>query len=238
MKNLSIIVPIYKEKNNIAKLTSKIRKSLNFKNNEIIIVDDNSNDGTKKILINLKKKFKNFKFIIRKKKKDLTQSCFDGIEKSKYSKILIMDGDLQHNPKYIPKLMKIYDSKNADVVIATRDLFYGKNPGLNYFRKLFSIVLISLFRILIGKKTKDPMNGYFLFNKKIFNKNKKKYFGKGYKILADILYNSSGSLKIIDYDIEFGHRLKNKSKMNFKILIILLEFLLTTFIKKILKNNV
>tara|TARA_Y100000590_G_C15514420_1_gene936680 strand:+ start:202 stop:918 length:717 start_codon:yes stop_codon:yes gene_type:complete len=238
MKNLSIIVPIYKEKNNIAKLTSKIRKSLNFKNYEIIFVDDNSNDGTKKILINLKKKFKNFKFIIRKKKKDLTQSCFDGIEKSKYSKILIMDGDLQHNPKYIPKLMKIYDSKNADVVIATRDLFYGKNPGLNYFRKLFSIVLISLFSILIGKKTKDPMSGYFLFNKKIFNKNKKKYFGKGYKILADILYNSSGSLKIIDYDIEFGHRLKNKSKMNFKILIILLEFLLTTFIKKILKNNV
>ena len=135
-----------------------------------------------------------------------------------------MDGDLQHNPKYIPKLLKIYGSKNADIVIATRNLFYGKNPGLNYFRKLFSIVLISIFSILIGKKTKDPMSGYFLFNKKIFNKNKKKYFGKGYKILADILYNSSGSLKIIDYDIEFGHRLKNKSKMNFKILIILVLF--------------
>ena len=82
------------------------------------------------------------------------------------------------------------------------------------------------------------MSGYFLFNKKIYKKNKKKYFGKGYKVLADILYNSSENLKIIDYDIEFGHRLKNKSKMNFKILIILLEFLLTTFIKKILKNNV
>ena len=149
-----------------------------------------------------------------------------------------MDGDLQHNPKYIPKLMRIYALKNADIVIATRDLFYKKNPGLKYFRKLFSIVLIVLFNVLIGKKTKDPMSGYFLFNKKIYKKNKKKYFGKGYKILADILYNSSGNLKIIDYDIEFGHRLKNKSKMNFKILIILLEFLLTTFIKKILKKNV
>ena len=149
-----------------------------------------------------------------------------------------MDGDLQHNPKYIPKLLRVYSSKNADIVIATRDLFYGKNPGLNYFRKLFSIVLIVLFNILIGKKTKDPMSGYFLFNKKIYKKNKKKYFGKGYKILADILYNSSGNLKIIDYDIEFGHRLKNKSKMNFKILIILLEFLLKTFIKRILISNV
>ena len=238
MKNLSIIIPIYKEKNNIVELTNKIRKNLNFKNCEIIFVDDNSGDETKEILKNLKKKYKNFNFIIRKKKKDLTQSCFDGIKKSKYSIVLIMDGDLQHNPKYIPKLLRIYDSKNADIVIATRDLFYGKNPGLNYFRKLFSIVLIVLFSILIGKKTKDPMSGYFLFNKKIYKKNKKKYFGKGYKILADILYNSSGNLKIIDYDIKFGHRLKNKSKMNFKILIILLEFLLKTFIKRTLKINV
>ena len=238
MKNLSIIIPIYKEKNNIIELTNKIKKNLNFKNYEIIFVDDNSKDGTEEILKNLKKKYKNFNFIIRKKKKDLTQSCFNGIEKSKYSVVLIMDGDLQHNPKYIPKLMRIYALKNADIVIATRDLFYKNNPGLNYFRKLFSIVLIILFNILIGKKTKDPMSGYFLFNKKIFKKNKKKYFGKGYKILADILYNSSGSLKIIDYDIEFGHRLKNKSKMNFKILIILLEFLLKTFIKRILKSNV
>ena len=149
-----------------------------------------------------------------------------------------MDGDLQHNPKYIPKMINRYYSKNADLVIASRNLFYGKNPGLNNLRKFFSIILIILINILFGKKTKDPMSGFFLFKKEIYRKNKKNYFGKGYKILADILYNSSQNLKVIDYDIDFEHRLKNKSKMNFKILIILLEFLLTTFIKKILKNNV
>ena len=84
MKNLSIIIPIYKEKNNIVELASKIKKNLNFKNYEIIFVDDNSRDGTEEILKNLKKKYKNFNFIIRKKKKDLTQACFNGIEKSKY----------------------------------------------------------------------------------------------------------------------------------------------------------
>tara|TARA_B100000029_G_scaffold433705_1_gene446676 strand:- start:2158 stop:2595 length:438 start_codon:yes stop_codon:yes gene_type:complete len=143
-----------------------------------------------------------------------------------------MDGDLQHNPKYIPKMIDKYYLKNADVVIGTRDLVHGKNPGLNYFRKLFSIILIILLNILFGKKTKDPMSGFFLFSKKIYNKNKKNYFGKGYKILADILYNSSENLKIVDYNINFGHRLKNKSKMNFKILLILLEFLLKRFIKR------
>ena len=233
MKKISIIIPIYKEEKNIFKLTNKIRKSLKSVKYEIIFVDDNSKDGTKKILKKLKKKYKYFGFIIRKKKKDLTQSCFDGIEKSKYNLVLIMDGDLQHNPKYVLKMIDKYYSKNADVVVATRDLFYGKNPGLNYFRKLFSIILIILFNILIGKKTKDPMSGFFLFSKKIYNKNKKNYFGKGYKILADILYNSSENLRIVDHDIDFGHRFKNRSKMNFKILLILLEFLLKKFIKKL-----
>ena len=234
MKKISIFIPIYKEKKNIIELTNRIRKNLKSKIYEIIFVDDNSNDGTKKILQELKKKYKNFNFIVRKKKRDLTQSCFDGIEKSKYELILIMDGDLQHNPKYIPKLLNIYNSRNADIVVATRDLLHGKNPGLNYFRRLLSIALIGLFSILIDSKSKDPMSGYFLFKKKIYKRNKKKYFGKGYKILADILYNSSKNLKIIDYNIEFGHRLKNKSKMSFKILIILLEFLFKTFVKRLI----
>ena len=173
MKKISIIIPIYKEKKNIIELTNRIRKNLKSKIYEIIFVDDNSNDGTKKILQELKKKYKNFNFIVRKKKRDLTQSCFDGIEKSKYELILIMDGDLQHNPKYIPKLLNIYNTRNADIVIATRDLLYGKNPGLNYFRRLFSIALIGLFSILIGSKSKDPMSGYFLFKKKIYKRNKK-----------------------------------------------------------------
>ena len=137
MKKISIIVPIYKEKDNIIELTDKIRKNLKSIKYEIIFVDDDSDDGTKEILKKLKKKYRYFDFIIRKKKKDLTQSCFIGIEKSKYKSILIMDGDLQHNPKYIPKMINRYYSKNADVVIASRDLFYGNNSGLNYFRKLF-----------------------------------------------------------------------------------------------------
>ena len=236
MKNrnekISIVVPIYKEKENIIELTDKIRKNLKSIKYELIFVDDNSNDGTKEILKKLKKKYRYFDFIIRKKKKDLTQSCFNGIEKSKCKIVLIMDGDLQHNPKYIPKMINKYYSKNADLVIASRNLFYGKNPGLNNLRKFFSIILIILINILFGKKTKDPMSGFFLFKKEIYRKNKKNYFGKGYKILADILYNSSQNLKVIDYDIDFEHRLKNKSKMNFKILLILLEFLLKKFIKK------
>ena len=100
-KNLSIIVPILNESNNIQYLTDKIIKNLININYEIIFVDDNSIDNSHKILRKLQKKYKFFKPIFRKEKRDLTQSCFDGIKKSKFKNILIMDGDMQHDPRYI-----------------------------------------------------------------------------------------------------------------------------------------
>ena len=113
LKNkLSIVIPILNEEKNILPLTSSLIKKVKNIDFEIIFVDDNSLDQTQKILLNLKKRYKFFKPIIRNKKRDLTQSCFDGIKKAKYDYIQIMDGDLQHNPKYIVNLKNILVIKN------------------------------------------------------------------------------------------------------------------------------
>ena len=68
MIKISIIVPVYKEFNNIEKLYLKIRKYLKDITYEVIFVDDSSNDGTEELLKKIKKRYKNFNFIIRKKK--------------------------------------------------------------------------------------------------------------------------------------------------------------------------
>ena len=77
------------------------------------------------------------------------------------------------------------------------------------------------------------MSGYFLVEKKIFMKNRHKYFLKGYKILADILYNSKSKINSKDVIINFQKRIHGKSKMNFKILLILIYFLINNKIKKV-----
>ena len=91
---LSIVIPVLNESNNIHILTNKIIQNLKKINFELIFVDDNSIDKSKKILNFLKKKYKFFKAIFRKKKRDLTQSCFEGIKKSKIDNIIIMYGDM------------------------------------------------------------------------------------------------------------------------------------------------
>ena len=229
---ISIIIPALNEEKNIKPLTKKIIKNLKNIKYEIIFVDDNSIDQSKSVLLTLSKKYKFFNPILRKKARDLTQSCFDGINKSKYPNILIMDADLQHDPKYIPIIFKKY-AKGYDVVIAARKLTSGKNKGLSEFRRFASLVLIFFFKIF-NIKTSDPMSGFFIFKKKLFKENKKFYFGKGFKILADILINSRGKLKSKDIYIDFKRRYESESKMNFKILLILIQFYLRSLFKKLL----
>ena len=76
-----------------------------------------------------------------------------------------MDGDLQHQPKDIKKLLKIFQLKKAHIVIGSRELFTRKKHNLSFMRLSASRILIFIVNILLGNKTSDPMSG-FLFSKK------------------------------------------------------------------------
>ena len=226
LTELSIVIPIYKEVNNINKLWVGIRKNINIKKFETIFIDDNSKDGSKEILEKINKENNKVRFYIRKnKEKDLSKSCILGFNNSNYKNILVMDGDLQHDPKYIPKLINEFNISSADIIVGCRDFFSKKNNGLDFLRILASIILIITINIFLGKKTSDPMAGFFLFKKKIFLKSKHKFYKKGYKILADIIYLDKNKVLVNDVKINFKKRKHGKSKINFKVLIYLIYFI-------------
>ena len=112
INNISIVIPILNEEKNLIKLTNgikNIKNKLKIRNFELIFIDDNSEDKTKVILKNLSLKNKFVKFFIRKEMiRDLSKSCILGFDKSKYKNILVMDGDLQHPPRFIEHLTKKY----------------------------------------------------------------------------------------------------------------------------------
>lgn len=227
---LSIIIPILNEKKNIIKLINEIRRKLTFINYEVIFVDDNSTDGSIDVLKKIKLIDKRFKYIFNRGPRDLTQSCFKGIQIAKSDFVVIMDGDLQHNPTYIKFLYNKIIKDNSDLVIASRDFNKTNTKTLSVVRITFSRVLIFLLKIISGKNYIDPMSGYFIFKKKIYFENRKLFFGKGYKILADFIYNIP-MIKVSEIFINFRSRDKGNSKMNIKILIILVIFM----IKKLLR---
>jgi dolichol-phosphate mannosyltransferase len=235
-KGLTIVIPVYNEEDNINNLIKKIFFYLKKINFEVIIVDDNSEDSTEIKIKQLIRHHKNIKYIKRIEKiRDLSKSCQLGIKKALHKKILIMDADHQHNPKYILPMFNLFSVKELDVLIGARKFNNPShlNTGQSYFRYIFSKVLVRITNIFFGEKTNDPMSGFFLFKKSLFINNEKKLYLKGYKILADILYSPMTNIKVKDYFIKFNKRNHGISKMNMKVFFHLFFFYLT-----ILKKNI
>ena len=230
MDKFTIVIPVYNEAKNLKILIPKIYKQLKNEKFELIIVDDNSNDETLRVL----KKFrrKNFHHLIRKTERDLSKSCILGFKKARYKNIIVMDGDLQHKPSDLKKILNVYFKYNPDIAVGTRDLFKIKKHNLNFLRLLASRILILIVNLLLGNKTSDPMSGFFVFKKKIFQKSEKKMIKKGYKILLDLLYIKNQNVEVIDVNINFDSRMKGKSKMNLKILLYLISMISKKFINK------
>ena len=220
----TIVIPVLNEENNIKELIFLIKKNLkNFKY-EIIFIDDNSTDNSKVVI----KKYlsQNLRYYLRKKNKDLTLSCFLGIQKSRYENIIIMDSDLQHHPKYLPQIVNLYFKKKLDFVVAVRN--FNKDLGLGVTRRISSIFLSYVFNYFLGYRVSDPMSGFFIFKKSIYLKYKNLLFGKGWKILADLIYNKENFL-IEQFPIIFLRRAGDKSKMNLNVLLHVIKLFLFKF---------
>jgi len=233
---ISVVIPILNEEKNLINLINeikKIKKKVRLKRFEVIFVDDNSSDGTKNVIKFLIKKNNFIRYFIRKEKnKDLSKSCILGFKKSHYENIIVMDGDLQHPPRFIEHMSKKFFFNDADIVVGSRNLFNQKDPGLSLPRYYSSVIIIHFINFFLENKTSDPLSGFFIFKKKIYVKNRKKLYAKGYKILADLIYSTDEKLKILDQNIFFDTRKSGKSKMNIDVLIKLLIFILRNFLIK------
>ena len=228
---ISVVIPTLNEKKNISKIIKKLKK-INIIQ-EIIFIDDSSTDGTYKEIC----RFKKYKFVRgysrNNKMRDLSKSVLYGVRKTKKNYVLVMDCDLQHNPSYIKSMWSKIINTNCDIVIATRFTEKMVDGNLGYIRSFLSNFAISLINVIIGKKSSDPLSGFFLCKKEVFIKYEKKFFLRGYKILFDIIYNGKKNIDIRHQKIIFKKRIFEKSKFNFSIIwLFFLQILYTLFLVK------
>lgn len=227
---LSIVLPTYNEKENIIKTIKKIRKVIpNYQNYEILIMDDNSPDLTWKIVNEYYKKNQNIRAIRRMSNRGLSPAIIEGFSKAKGNIFLVMDADGQHDETIIPKMIE--SIKNNDLVIGSRFIKGGSVEGWSKFRIFESKFAAMLAKPILNKKIKDPMSGFFMLKKELFNKVKSKLYGKGYKILLDIAFNSDDS-KIKEVPFKFKIREIGESKLGAKVIIEYLMMLIKYFLKK------
>ena len=219
---ISIIIPTYNESENIIKILHSIGEILP-KNipTQAIVVDDNSPDGTGKLVDDYLKNVKKIadytiEIIHRKAKDGLGSAILKGIQQAKGDTIVVMDSDFSHPPQIIPKLIESIKKYQYDIAVASRYINGGKIQGWSFKRKFMSKFATLIAKKGLGIDTKDPMSGFFAFKRNIIKG--LNIDAIGYKILLEILVKTRDvNIKEIPYT--FQDRELGDSKLTTKTII-------------------
>ncbi len=222
---ISIILPTYNERDNLEILVKKILKVLNRENikGSIIIIDDNSPDGTGKIAQKLSIAYSNkIIYISRKSKQGLGSAYIVGFKKalslgSKY--IFEMDADLSHSPDDIPKFLKTI--KKYDLVLGSRYINNGKIKNWNLNRKLISKGGTIYAKTILNLPINDLTSGFKCFRRKVLEKiDLNNIQSDGYAFQIELTYKvAQYGFKIKEIPITFHERKRGISKFSKKIFI-------------------
>ncbi|MEM3466380.1 MAG: polyprenol monophosphomannose synthase [Thermoproteota archaeon] len=212
---LSIIIPTYMEAETLPRLVERVEKALKEIDFEIIIIDDNSPDGTADIAEKLSMKFGNIRVMSRPAKLGLGSAVMDGLKLARAQLIAVMDADLQHPPEALIKMLEGL-RKGCDVVIASRYVKGGGVGGLSVWRRLISKGATILAHVSLPKTSlvSDPLSGYFAFNKKVIYGIKLNPIG--YKILLEMLVKGKYE-RVCEIPYDFQRRAGGKSKARAQI---------------------
>ena len=210
-KAISIIIPTYKEKENITPLVERIHNSLSKYDYEIVIVDDNSADGSEELVADLSRRYP-VKIIVRKNKRGLSSAVVDGIASTSSEFVIVMDADLQHPPEVLPEIVKALE--NHDFVMASRYIKGGSPGEWKLSRKIVSKGA-TLLALPIAPKVKDPMSGFFGFKRAAADM--ASLSPTGWKIGLEILVRSKFK-SVTEVPYTFVPRAHGESKLSRRIM--------------------
>jgi dolichol-phosphate mannosyltransferase len=230
----SIILPTYNERENLPIIFYLIDKCLNEAKlqYEVIIVDDNSPDGTLSIAKAIQNSYgeKCVTIVSREGKLGLGTAYVAGLKFAKGDRIILMDADLSHHPKFIPQMARIMDTRDVDIVTGTRYLSGGGVAGWDLKRKLVSKGANILADFLLNPGVSDLTGSFRLYQRKALENVLHKVTCKGYAFQMEIVVLSKkAGYKIAEVPITFVDRVYGESKLGGKEIVLYAKGLLTLF---------
>lgn len=213
---LSVISPTLNEAENIPLLVEELERALIEIDHEILIVDDNSADGTWSVAQKISAANPHVRAIRRTQTPGLGPAVIDGFADATGDVLACIDADLQHDPAILPKMLQELQN-GADVVVGSRHVDGGSTGEWDRFRRLQSWIATRTAQWLLGIRLKDPMSGYFLLSRKDFDEVKDDLNAKGFKILLEILAGL-GTAEIKEVPYTFRLRRKGESKLSSRVI--------------------
>jgi dolichol-phosphate mannosyltransferase len=224
---LTIVVPCFNEAPNVVPMVQRLEAALPGIAWEAIFVDDDSPDGTAAIAKGLAERDSRIRCIRRIGRRGLASACIEGMMASSATYVAVIDGDLQHDESVLPLMLDALRTESADVAIGSRHVAGGTaSEGFSPLRRKISEGGTALAAMILPVPVADPMSGYFMLRRSLFETLVPRLTGRGFKILLDILLSADRKLRVAEIPYVFRARVAGVSKLDTAVLLEFVALLL------------
>jgi len=220
---LTVVVPCRNEAENVPVMVERLGDALAGIAWEIIFVDDDSPDGTASVAKAIAARDPRVRCIRRVGRHGLASACVEGMLASAAPFLAVIDGDLQHDERLLPRMLEALRQGEAEVVVGSRRVAGGGDVGgLSPLRHAVSEAGGTLAKAMLPVPLADPMSGFFALPRPLLEEIAPRLTATGFKILLDILLSAGRPLRVLEMPYSFRARERGASKLDAGVL---LEFL-------------
>jgi len=211
---LTVVVPTFNEHDNIVPLLDRLNTVLAGIAWEVIFVDDDSPDGTAEAVREASRRDSRVRCIQRMGRRGLAGACIEGILASSAPYVGVMDADLQHDETILPQMLDALRREGCDVVVGSRYVSGGGVGEWSAQRQRASSLATRLAHLVTKTDIADPMSGFFMLRRMVFERVVRGLSTQGFKILLDILATAETPLRIKEIPFQFRPRVAGESKLD------------------------
>jgi dolichol-phosphate mannosyltransferase len=211
---LAIIIPTLNERDNIEPLLALLTAALPDTAWEAIFVDDDSQDGTAEHVRAVARRDRRVRCLQRIGRRGLATACIEGVLASAAPYVAVMDADLQHDERLLPQMVATLDGGAVDLVVGSRYMAGGGIGDWNCGRARISGLATRLARLVCKTDVADPLSGFFMCRREVFERALRRMSGQGFKVLLDLLASSPKAVRVGELPYSFRERRYGESKLD------------------------
>ncbi len=211
---LSVIIPTLNERDNIEPLLGLLAAALPPTSWEVIFVDDDSRDGTADHVRAIARRDPRVRCLQRIGRRGLATACMEGVLASAAPYVAVMDADLQHDERLLPQMLAVLESGAAELVVGSRYVPGGGVGEWDNGRARISRLATRLAGMICKADVADPMSGFFMCRREVFERALHRMSGQGFKILLDLLASSPAPVRVAELPYVFRQRQHGESKLD------------------------
>lgn len=230
MIELAVVVPTFNERGNVATVLRVLASALEGIPYEVIFVDDDSPDGTAELVREIARSNPRVRALQRINRRGLASACIEGMLASSAPYVAVMDADLQHDERILPRMLERLKMESLDIVVGSRNVAGGSMGSFARNRVALSMLGRRFSQFVCGADVKDPMSGFFVLRRTFLMEVAHRVSGIGFKILVDLLASCERPVRLAEVPYEFRDRKSGDSKLDILVAVEYFQLLLDKFI--------